>query len=291
MNEKTQQKNHINKAALELYDRLATNKTLGLHLGYHEKGIRTYEESIINMNNFVGKLLDLDVLATKKSIILDAGCGTGATLLYLAERYPNVNFLGITLAPKEIELAINAQKEKHIKNTKFILGDYNNIGLPDNSFDGVFALESLCYAEDKKKVLQEFYKILKPNTKLVVTDGFLTGKSLNYFVQIAYDFDLAKAALPPMEKIEDFKLYLKEVGFNDIKIQDITKNIRLSFFIMSLISFTYFLKRKKYTKSKVHYITKNPFIHFIMMVFSPLLITLSHTSKHMAITAVKKEKY
>lgn len=291
MNEKTQQKNHINKAALELYNRLATNKAIGLHLGYREKGIRTYEESIINMNNFVGKLLDLDVLATKKSMVLDAGCGTGATSLYLAERYPNVDFLGITIAPKEIEMAINAQKEKNIKNMKFILGDYNNIGLPDNSFDGIFALESLCYAEDKKKVLHEFYKMLKPNTKLVVTDTLLTGKSLTYFVRKAYDFDLVNAALPPMEKIEDFKLYLKEVGFNDIKMQDITKNIRLSFFIMSLISFINFLKRKKLTKSKVRYTTKSTFIHFIMMVFSPLLITLSRTSKHMAFTAVKKEKY
>lgn len=291
MNGKTQQKNHINKAAIELYDRLATNNVIGLHLGYHEKGIRTYEESIINMNNFVGKLLDLDSLATKKSIILDVGCGTGSTSLYLAERYPNVDFLGITLVPKEIEMAMNTQKEKHIKNTKFILGDYNDIRLPNNSFDGIFALESLCYTEDKKNVLNKFYKILKPNAKLVVTDTLLTGKSLTYFVRKAYDFDFTRAALPPMEKIDDFKLYLKEAGFNEIKTQDITKNIRLSFFIMSFISFTSFLKRMKHTKSKAGYITKSIFIHFIMMIFSPLLITLSRTSKHMAITAVKKENY
>jgi tocopherol O-methyltransferase len=291
MKGKIQQKNNINKAVIELYDRLATNNVIGLHLGYHEKGIRTYEESIINMNNFVGKLLDLDSLATKKSIILDVGCGTGSTSLYLAKRYPNIDFLGITLAPKEIEMAITAQKEKHIKNTKFILGDYNEIRLPDNSFDGIFVLESLCYAEDKKNVLKKFYKILKPNAKLVVIDTFLTGKSLTYFVRKAYDFDCTRAALPPMKKIDDFKLYLKEVGFNKIKTKDITKNIRWSFFIMSFISFIGFLKRMKYMKPKARYITKSIFLHFIMMIFSPFFISLSRTSKNMAITAVKKENY
>lgn len=291
MKGKIQQKNNTNKAVIELYNRLATNNVFGLHLGYHEKGIRTYDESIINMNNFVGKLLDLDSLATKKSIILDVGCGTGSTSLYLAKCYPNIDFIGITLAPKEIETTINAQKEKHIKNTRFILGDYNEIRLPDNSFDGIFFLESLCYAEDKKNVLKKFYKILKPNAKLVVIDTFLTGKSLNYFVRKAYDFDRTRAALPPINKIDDFKLYLKEVGFNKIKTQDITKNTRWSFFIMSFISFIGFLKRTKHAKSKVRNITKSIFIHFIMMIFSPLLITLSRTSKNMAITAVKKENY
>ena len=56
------------------YKILNLDKTMGLHLGYYEKNIRTLEDAIINMNYFVGKLLNLNILNdTKKECrVLDA---------------------------------------------------------------------------------------------------------------------------------------------------------------------------------------------------------------------------
>ena len=66
------------------------DKSLGIHFGYYEKGIRTYQEAVINMNYFAGRLLDLDMLAEDKSAILDAGCGVGGSSIYLAKKYPHI---------------------------------------------------------------------------------------------------------------------------------------------------------------------------------------------------------
>ncbi|MCX6667995.1 MAG: methyltransferase domain-containing protein [Euryarchaeota archaeon] len=287
-NKKLQEKDDINKSVKELYERIASDKSPGLHLGYYEKDIKTYEEAIFNMNEFVARLLDLDSIAINGGRILDAGCGTGTTSLYLAEYYPTINFIGITFVSKEVELAIKIQYEKNIKNTKFLVGNFKKMGFASSFFDGIFALESIVYAEDKKKVLGELYRILKPNTKLVIVGAFLTSKKLSYFVQSAYDFDYKRSAHSPLEKVEDFKLYLKDIGFDDISIQDITKNTRLSFFLMTLVGLIYFFRRRKNSKFNKRRIIKNPLFHLMMMIFSPLLITLSRTSGHMAIVAVKK---
>ena len=45
------------------------DKTYGIHYGYYEKGIHNHIQSILNMNEFVGKLLDLDVDNKRKKIL------------------------------------------------------------------------------------------------------------------------------------------------------------------------------------------------------------------------------
>jgi len=287
-NNKIQEKNKINKVAVDLYERIASEKIPGLHHGYYEKGIRSYEEAILNMNKFVGKLLDLDNIATINGTVLDAGCGTGGTSLYFAELYPTISFIGITLASKEVDLALKSQNEKKIKNTKFLVINFNNTDFSSKFFDGIFALDSIIYAEDKKKVLEELHRILKSNKKLVIISEFLIKKNLNYFIRSAYDFNYKRSAQPPLEYIENFKQFLEEVGFHEIKIQDITKNISISSFLMTFFSIIYFFNKKKYLKSNRNNISINSFYYLLMIIFTQILVTLSHTSCHMAITVIKK---
>ena len=87
------------------------NLILGYHYGYYERGINNWKEAVLNMNDFVGKLIGLD--NNKKMEILDAGSGPGFVSNYLASKFPNINFKGITLSSKEVELATKMKKEKH----------------------------------------------------------------------------------------------------------------------------------------------------------------------------------
>ena len=52
------------------------NPMIGWHQGYYEKGVRTYKQAALNMNNYVDRLLDI---GEKNLRILDAGCGIGIT--------------------------------------------------------------------------------------------------------------------------------------------------------------------------------------------------------------------
>jgi len=283
----------------EYAKQMRADKTLAIHFGYYEKGIRSHEEAVINKNKFIEKLLDLDNLAKKNGIILDAGCGVGGTLIYFAKKYSTMKFIGVNNSPIQTRLAPKFAQKNHVSsNTEFILGDCLSMAITDNSIDGIFALEAFTRMKDKKRFLQEASKILKQNKKLVIEDVFLIKKPTNYFTKLAYDAHCKTWKLTSIESIDDFKYYLKDLNFNDIKIKDITKNSWLSYFIINLkfLSYAIFSRPKKktvYPKDKVSN-KKPPFskyvsIYILIMYFSSVFLFLNRTIRMLAITAVKKK--
>jgi ubiquinone/menaquinone biosynthesis C-methylase UbiE len=290
--------NHFERSWPEFVKLMYADKTFGLHLGYYEKGIRTFEEAVINMNNFVEKLLDLDQLDKNNIKILDAGCGVGGTSIYLAKKYPQIKFIGITIVPDQITHANKFALECNVdSNTKFFLGDFCKTGFSDNYFDGAFALESVCYAENKNSFLLEVARILKPNRKLVIIDGFLLEKLSSYFPRIAYNHYCKRWKVANFPILRDFILNLHCAGFEDIKVQDITKNILLFFFIVILKGFADSIRKEIWRKfniskteinSENHLITRSSFKYFLIKIFSPLLILFNRKFRYLAIVSRKK---
>jgi len=266
------------------------NPFLGFHYGYYEKGITTWKEAAINMNDFIGRLIKLD---NNKTIeILDAGCGTGATSVHLAIKYPNVNFTGITLAPAEVEFAKKIQKERRVENTKFLVGSYTNTGFPKGYFDAVFALESFCYAQIKKDFVLEMKRVLKPGGKLVVLDGFRTDRALASFMQKVYNSFLSRRAVPNLMSLTDFKLYLEKEGFKEITILDLTKSngIVYNFLQADFLKFLHnflSLQFKRIIKGKAYKPEENA-DYILGALVLELLLGIGKKIGYYAITAVKE---
>ncbi|HWR63473.1 MAG TPA: methyltransferase domain-containing protein [Candidatus Thermoplasmatota archaeon] len=201
----------------------------GFHFGYYEKGVLNYRTAIQNMNIYIGRLLGLGTGQTCH--VLEAGCGIGATSRYLAKKYPSCHFTGISLGTEEIELAKKIQKEQHLTNIEFISGNYNNTEFKDHSFDRVFALESIVYAVNKKDVINEVSRILKPNGKCVIIDGFFPkNQPSSTFLKNAYMLTLSKRSIPGVISLQEIQSYLKSAGFTDIIIHDLSKNISKHYF-------------------------------------------------------------
>jgi ubiquinone/menaquinone biosynthesis C-methylase UbiE len=220
---------------------------IGFHYGYYEKGITNWKEAVLNMNDFVGKLIGLN--DKKKMEILDAGCGAGSVSNYLARKYPNINFTGITLSPFEVKLATKIKKENHLGNTKFFVGNYNKTGLQDNTYDGVFAIESTCYAHNKLEFLYETYRVLKSGRKIVIADGFLVSEiSPHSFLEKVYKRFLEKRAISNLTTIKTFKSYLKTVGFKEIKIRNISKNLLYYYFSKDFIKFILHISKEYFER-------------------------------------------
>jgi ubiquinone/menaquinone biosynthesis C-methylase UbiE len=216
------------------------NPFLGFHYGLYEKGIKNWADAAINMNDYVGRLFDFKSL--KKGNILDAGCGIGSTLFYLGLKNPNIKFTGITLAPSEVIFANKIKKEKCIENTEFYLGNYINTQFSNEFFDGIFALESFCYAQDKKKFVKEMKRILKPGKKMIIIDGFLTGKSLNSYMEKVYNSLLRRREIPNLISITDFRTFLENEDFYDIRVIDLTRYNKLLNNFFQLDFFTIFIR-------------------------------------------------
>jgi SAM-dependent methyltransferase len=237
------------------------------------------------MNDFVGRLLDIDKKDKKSKKILDAGCGVGGTAIYLAKKYPNVNFIGFTDVSEHIEMAkILAKENNVVDNTDFISKDFNNTDFPSNQFDAIYLVESSCYALDKKHLVSELYRILKPGGILVIIDAFLTNVQLNPFVKKIYIWFCKGWGLSNLIKLAEFEDFLNTEGFHKIETRDLTGNVMRTIIRGDFLSIPYLFSTiiKKITLGKNYKIEKDS--NFIGIV--PVLTSILGLKKAMTYNSI-----
>lgn len=92
-----------------------------------------------------------------KSLVLDAGCGTGRDCVVFEKR--GFDTIGIDLAGKLLEIA-----RKSAKKSKFFVADIKETPFKENTFDGIWCHAVLLHMisiKDVEETLEEFYRILK----------------------------------------------------------------------------------------------------------------------------------
>ncbi|MBS4172642.1 class I SAM-dependent methyltransferase [Bacillus sp. FJAT-49736] len=112
------------------------------------------------------QILENEKITTKTSI-LDAGCGTGQTSAYLADRY-KCQVTAIDHHPIMVEKARQRFIRENLS-VPVIQGSIEELPYPDESFDIVIA-ESVTAFTNINKSLKEFYRVLKSNGILIDLD-------------------------------------------------------------------------------------------------------------------------
>lgn len=157
--------------------------------------------------------------------ILDVGCGIGGSTLYLAQKF-NCNATGITLSPVQVTRATERATEANLSNqVQFIRANALEMPFEDNTFDLVWTLESGEHMPDKKKFLQECYRVLKPDGKLIMatwchrsTDSpaeALTDEEKRHLQKIYQVY-----CLPYVISIPEYQQIVDNCGFKNIKVDD-----------------------------------------------------------------------
>ncbi len=200
--------------------------SFNIHFGYWRWGINPFkrEAMLLQMNEDVLKQLRLPTHHSCR--IVDAGCGAGATLRYMAERMPLAKFTGITLAPWLLDLGKRMNKEAGLSDRiKLIKADFQNMPLPDACADAVFCLESACYAEgkDKAKLIRELHRILKPGGNFVVVDAFRKkNHPMPAFFEKIFRKNANLWAVEELAALPLFEKTLEEMGFENVKVENIS---------------------------------------------------------------------
>lgn len=92
---------------------------------------------------------------SNNSKILDVGCGTGGTIVFL-KKHGYKKIYGIDKSP----IAVKYCKKRKLKN--ITIGDINSIKYPSNSFDAVICLDVLYHkGVHSQKALKEIKRVLK----------------------------------------------------------------------------------------------------------------------------------
>lgn len=150
------------------------------------------------------------------SYVLDLACGAGTTSFYLSKKY-DCTITGIDLSESLINSAksrlSNYNKKEKIN---FDVADALNIPYPDNTFDAVIAQAFFILIDNKEKVLEEIYRVLKPG-------GYFGSLELSWFkspTDEAYKELVEKTCnnfIPRTIKFEEWEELFKSKNFTHIK--------------------------------------------------------------------------
>jgi arsenite methyltransferase len=103
--------------------------------------------------------------------VLDLGSGAGADVLISARRVgPSGKAIGLDMTDEMLELARVNAREAGVGNVEFVNGYIEDIPLPDASVDVVISNCVINLSADKRKVLADAARVLRPGGRFAVSD-------------------------------------------------------------------------------------------------------------------------
>lgn len=188
-------------------------QTVNENMGYTEQEIKAVPEGA-NLGLGCGNPTAIASLQEGETV-LDLGSGAGFDCFLAAQKVGKKGkVIGVDMTPEMIDKARENAQKGNYPQVEFRLGEIEHLPAADNSVDVVISNCVINLAPDKKQVLKEAYRVLKPGGRLSISDLALRRQlpaKIRENVE-AYVGCIAGAVL-----IDEYKRFVKEAGFNDIK--------------------------------------------------------------------------
>ena len=150
-------------------------------------------------------------------VVLDLGSGGGIDVLLSARRVgPSGKAYGLDMTDEMLELARENQRKSGIENVEFLRGEIEAIPLPDDSVDVIISNCVVNLSGDKRKVIAEAFRVLRPGGRLAVSDIVVRGEVPGVVRQ---SMELWVGCIAGALTEREFEDYLREAGFEQIAIE------------------------------------------------------------------------
>jgi cyclopropane fatty-acyl-phospholipid synthase-like methyltransferase len=202
-----------------------------IHFGYHDRETRSHSESLQHTNRVLANIAGI----RRQDRVLDAGCGIGGSSIWIAANL-GCTVTGITPVQSQIDRARLAVRQCALDTLVTIeRADYTATPYEDQSFDVVWALESVCHARSKSAFYREASRLLRPGGRLIIAEYVRNRRGFPEQDERLLKEWLGGWAIPDIDTKEEHASNAAAAGFTNIEIRDVTarmhKSLRRAFLL------------------------------------------------------------
>lgn len=150
-------------------------------------------------------------------VVLDLGSGGGIDVLLSARRVgPAGKAYGLDMTDEMLALARANQARAGLSNVEFLKGEIEAIPLPDASVDVIISNCVVNLSGEKKRVIDEAFRVLRPGGRLAVSDVVVRG---DIPPEVRASMELWVGCVAGALAEEEFTGLLTAAGFIDVGIE------------------------------------------------------------------------
>lgn len=159
-----------------------------------------------------------------KARVLEVASGSGGPSLYLARKF-GCRITGIDINEEGLATARKAANEGNVTDTEYQFADMDQrLPFENDSFDAIMCIDSMNHFRNRRGVLDEWQRVLKPGGRILFTDPVvITGTISNE--ELAARSAIGFFLFVPLEQT---KQHLQDAGFSLLRCEDVTGNIELT---------------------------------------------------------------
>jgi ubiquinone/menaquinone biosynthesis C-methylase UbiE len=135
------------------------------------------QDRLIKQSNFLEPYIFTGIDFSNCHHIIELGCGVGAQIQLLLNRWPHLKITGVDISQSQISRA-NEFLKPHIETGQVSLyvSDGREIPFPDESFDGAFMCFVLEHSHSPLDLLKEIKRVMKSGSSLYCHEVFNAGQ-------------------------------------------------------------------------------------------------------------------
>lgn len=150
-------------------------------------------------------------------VVLDLGSGGGIDVLLSARRVgPTGKAFGLDMTDDMLELARRNATDAGVKNVEFLRGRIEAIPLPNNSVDVIISNCVINLSGNKKKVIDDAFRVLKPGGRFAVSDVVIQGELPK---DVKQSMELWVGCVAGALEDKEFIQLLEGAGFTDASVE------------------------------------------------------------------------
>ena len=150
-------------------------------------------------------------------VVLDLGSGGGIDVLLSAKRVgPTGKAYGLDMTDEMLALANENKRRAGATNVELLKGEIEHIPLPNDTVDVIISNCVVNLSADKRRVLQEAFRVLKPGGRFAVSDVVVRGEVPD---AVRKNVELWIGCVAGALEEQEFLGLLREAGFVNVSIE------------------------------------------------------------------------